>query len=133
MAKKRIILVSGIGSSGKTTSIRRYLNLEGVFHLGSRPRDIAIVFPLRRRKILMGVASGGDNVTIIARNFNFFGQHPWAVIVCASKARGQTIRFVQRYAARSHASLVVIRTTRVGPDRRAQQNTQIARQIWNAI
>jgi hypothetical protein len=129
---KKIILVSGVGNSGKTSSIRKYLNLEGVFHLRRRG-DITLVFPLRRKKIILGVASGGDNVAIVTRNFQFFAQHRCDVIVCASKGRGGTVAYVQNAARRSGARLIHLRTSKVPAARRQQANATLARRIYGAV
>lgn len=128
---KKIILVSGVGNSGKSSSIRDYLGLEGVFHI--RPRgDVTIVFPLRRKKFLMGVASGGDTVGIINRNFRFFGAHPCDVIVCASKSKGATLSRVRMLARQLRARLTIVPTVKVVANRR-RANVVIAQRIFRAV
>ena len=71
---RKIILVSGVSNSGKTSSIKQYLNLENVFHLKNKG-DITIVLPLQLIPIFLGVASGGDAVGIIRDYFNFFNKN----------------------------------------------------------
>ena len=128
---KKIILVSGVGNSGKSSAIRLYLEMEGVFHL--RRGDVTIVFPLRRKRLLMGLASGGDNINIINRNFRFFDSHPCDVIVCASKSFGATRARVRELARQRGARLITISTTKVPANRRQQTNAAIARQIFQAV
>lgn len=128
---QKIILVSGISNSGKTTSIRQYLNMENVFHL-KNAGDITIVFTLQRRNLVLGVASGGDTLGIVRDNFNFFSQHACDVIVCASKSRGRTVAEVQRQAQRLGARLIQIPTVQV-PNNLARQQRQIAQQIFNNV
>jgi hypothetical protein len=81
----------------------------------------------------MGVASGGDTVAIINRNFNFFNSHPCNVIVCASKSRGATLSRVKVLAGQLGAQLIIIATTKVPGSRRLQANAAIARQILQAV
>jgi hypothetical protein len=123
--------MSGVGNSGKSSAIRLYLEMERVFHL--RRGDVTIVFPLRRKKLLMGVASGGDNTDIINRNFRFFDSHPCDVIVCTSKRLGSTPARVRELARQRGARLIIIPTTKVPANRRQQTNAAIAGQIFQAV
>jgi hypothetical protein len=112
----KIILVAGTANTGKTKSIRLFLENLGVFH-EKRNGDLVLVIPplaLGKKRIL-GIATGGDNLNVVSKSLTFIDQHNWDVIVCASKSQGVTLGYVQRFAASRKAQLVIISTKRVKP------------------
>ena len=112
----KIILVAGTANTGKTKSIRLFLENLGIFH-EKRNGDLVLVVPplAAGKKRILGIATGGDNLNVVSKSLNFIDQHKWDVIVCASKSQGVTLGYVQRSAASHKAQLVIINTSRVKP------------------
>ena len=110
----KIILVAGTANTGKTKSIRLFLESLGVFHEKQIGDLVLVVPPLAAgKKRTLGVATGGDNLTVVSKSLTFIEQYKWDVIVCASKSQGVTFGYVQRFAASHKAQLIVINTKRV--------------------
>jgi hypothetical protein len=130
----KVILLHGVSNTGKTRSIKTYAELEGLFVLQQRG-DITLVMPTARgrRKLKVGIASGGDNAKIVRQNFDFFRRHRPDVIVCASRTRGQTKQIVEQRARSLGASLVTFEIKREPQNRVAKKIRRIARQIWRAV
>jgi hypothetical protein len=124
-----IILVCGVSNSGKTRSIRQFLERRKIFHM--KRGDITAVLPIQKngKELDLGVASGGDTLNIVKKNLAFIDRHDWDIIVCASKSRGQTVRFVEDFARRNGVRLVMINTMRVKGTAKYAANKNIAAQI----
>lgn len=136
---RKIIHIFGAGNSGKSDSIRRYLlqelNLMGAANQGLvGTSDILVAIKLSRKRLTVGVASGGDNVNIVRRNFQFFRQQNCDVIVCASKSGGtasfnEVIRQLQSFNPRPvHVPIQTTRGQNIGA-----LNQQIAQQVYQSI
>jgi hypothetical protein len=125
-----VILVSGVSNSGKTKSIRKFLENRGIFHL-RRIGDITAIFPIQRsgKARVLAVASGGDDPYVVNRNLAFFAQHKWDVVVCASRSRGRTVQLVANFAQRYKARLITIPTVRVKKPAIASAIARIAAQV----
>ncbi|HTQ13478.1 MAG TPA: hypothetical protein VMH86_06340 [Rhizomicrobium sp.] len=110
----KVILVSGISNSGKTKSIRRFLENRGIHHI-KRKGDVTVVVPIQKngKSYAIGVASGGDNLGVVRRNLTFIDRYHWDVVVCASRSRGQTPQYVRNFAQQNRAKFVRLRTKHV--------------------
>ncbi|MES2984318.1 MAG: hypothetical protein V4735_03925 [Pseudomonadota bacterium] len=111
----KIILVTGPSNSGKTSSIRRFLENRGIFH--KQDGDLAIVLPLQKngKTYVVGIASGGDTLAIVQSNFVFFQPHNCDVIICASKSRGKTLACITNHATQHGAVLSKTHTNYANP------------------
>jgi hypothetical protein len=112
----KIILVAGTGNTGKTKSIRLFLENLGIHHK-KRIGDVVLLVPplAAGKKRTLGIATGGDNRAVVSSSLTFIDQHHWDVIVCASKSQGATFGYVRKFADDRNAKLVVIATKRVIP------------------
>lgn len=85
----KIILVAGTANTGKTKSIRRFLEYLGIFYEKQIGDLVLVVPPLATgKKRTLGIASGGDNLNVVSKSLTFIDQHPWDAIICASKSQG---------------------------------------------
>jgi hypothetical protein len=123
----KIILVSGVGNSGKTTSIRLFLANEGV-HFGKPTGDVLVVLPMTidGQQYTVGVATEGDMLTVQQSNFRFLRRHACDIIVCSSRSKGQTLAYVQSQV-KSGDELVVVTTRQVA--RPGTDNARVAKEI----
>ena len=130
----KIILVAGTANTGKTKSIRLFLENLGIFH-EKRNGDLVLVVPPlgAGKKRILGTATGGDNLNVVSKSLTFIDQHKWDVIVCASKSQGVTFGYVQRFAANHKAQLVIINTSRVKPSAVAAAIRNTAAQISQSL
>ena len=130
---RKVILVSGTFNTGKTSSIRRFLENRGIFH--DKRGDITAVIPIKKgkRTVALGVGSGGDNLQVVTRNTLFFDEHGWDVVVCASKSDGATRKHIMDFAKSGRATLIEIRTSWVQTPRVKVANESIAAQIEQAL
>ncbi len=130
----KIILVAGTANTGKTKSIRLFLENLGIFH-EKRNGDLVLVVPplAAGKKRILGIATGGDNLNVVSKSLTFIDQHKWDVIVCASKSQGVTLGYVQRFAANHKAQLVIINTSRVKPGAVAAAIRNTAAQISQSL
>ena len=127
----KIILVSGAGNSGKTKSIRLFLENNKIF-FPNTPHDILLVLPIQKcgQTWNVGVASGGDTLAIVKRNFNFFSQHQCDIIVCASKSRGSTIKYIQNKGTQlGNRMAPLISTNKIHPFNQAQAGSDNVRVV----
>jgi len=126
----KIILIAGAANTGKTKSIRQFLEDQGIIHM-KRIGDLVLMIPHykagKRRNI--GVASGGDSLSVVRNSLTFLDLHPWDVIVCASRSQGQTFGEVQRFAAKKGVKVTLIRTQRVSANAAAATIKAVAGQI----
>lgn len=131
---RKIIVVAGTANTGKTQSIRKFLENLGVFHEKQFGDLVLVVPPLAagNRRVL-GVATGGDNLTVVRKSLAFIDRHRWDAIVCASKSQGATLTYVQAFAKSHAAQLIIINTAKVGakavPAAISATATQISRSL----
>jgi hypothetical protein len=130
----KIILVAGTANTGKTKSIRLFLENLGIFH-EKRNGDLVLVVPpfAAGKKRILGIATGGDNLNVVSKSLTFIDRHNWDVIVCASKSQGGTLGYVQRFAASHKAQLIIISTKRVKPGAAAAAIQSTAAQISQSL
>lgn len=110
----QIIWIRGTSNSGKTSSIRKFLENRGIF-FPENPKDISVVLPIQKngKTYKIGVASAGDTAQLVMRNFTFLNPHNCDFIVCASKASGRTVVGVQNQATQLGANWVEVRTQKL--------------------
>jgi hypothetical protein len=134
----KIILVSGVGNSGKTESIRLFLANRGIV-FPDAPRDILLILPIQKggHTLSVGVASGGDTFAIVDENFKFFRPHQCDIIVCASKSHGRTIQYIQTEGAQPGNQMAPLISTRkihsFNQAQAAHDNTRVATEIESNI
>ena len=81
----KIIHVMGVGSSGKTSSIKLFLEHYCGLSLGAGDVREMVIIVKNRKFYTVGVASGGDNPAIIKANFNFVKPYKPDIIICPSR------------------------------------------------
>jgi hypothetical protein len=130
----KIICVSGPSNSGKTNSIRLFLEKRGIFHQ-KRTGDLTAVIPIMKDKktYVLGISSGGDSLDIVKANLLFLKRHSCEVFVCASRSRGTTIRYITNFARDMGIKLVMIPTKRVGRSFVSSFTNRTANQIEHNI
>ncbi len=126
----RLIVVSGPGSTGKTTAIKLSLEHAGIFIWRARG-DITMVVPIKKdaRRLKLGIASGGDDLARVKANLSFLLPHKCDVIICAARSRGATIKALTALKFKT----LVISTVRVPSGRIKSYNKSVAADIWQAI
>jgi hypothetical protein len=85
----KIVVLVGRQDSGKTTSIKNFLKSR---NLTCKKRgDVKVVIPILRngRVQAVGVASGGDRIDVIDKNFDFLIPRNCDTIVCAVRSSEQ--------------------------------------------
>jgi hypothetical protein len=96
----KIIIVQGISNTGKTTAIKRAMNMSGV-HVGMGPNDVLLSAHLyiQAAGYSVGFASGGDSPEIVQRNVDFFSPLNLSHMIFACRTRGGGINILLAYAA----------------------------------
>jgi hypothetical protein len=131
----RIICVEGVSNSGKSSSIRKFLELRGI-RFPASPRDIRVIFTaeIEGRKLTIGVASAGDTAAAIKKNFEFFAKHPCDVIACASKSQGQSVAAVTHWAKKLGATVErIVTSARTMPREQEQDHIRVAGEIERLV
>ena len=131
-----IILVMGVGNSGKTSSIRLFLENNGVFFKKEKG-DIALTLRIQKntRSILLGITSGGDTEEIVKENFDFLKNKKCDYIICASKSNGKTVKYIDGMLHESYG-IIKISTNKASKEDKAQheiENSKIAKAIDSHI
>lgn len=110
----KIIWIRGASSSGKTGSIRKFLENRGVF-FPANPLDVSVVLPIQKNgeTYVLGIASAGDTAKHVEDNFKFFKPHKCDVIVCASKSKGVSMDKMKKQINRLGANSVEIPTNKL--------------------
>ncbi len=133
--RRRVILVCGPANSGKTESIRLFLESLGLT-FPRRPHDIIILMQVQKDggSRNLGIASAGEEPEIIRRNLQFLNDYKWDVVVCAAKSQGNTTDQVREFADGAGAELIPVLTSKVAvheieaAERRIAQ--KIATYVW---
>jgi GTPase SAR1 family protein len=130
----RIIVITGPGSSGKTTSIRQFLEVRKIRYT-KKKGDVTIVVRVQKRNttLAVGVASGGDTPAIFANNFNFLLPRTCDVIVCASKSKGSTINFIRNTFGNNLILIPISKLKNPSPTQISARNAVIAQAIERHI
>ena len=114
----QIIIVSGPGNTGKTSSIRQAMTLLGI-HLPSTPKDVLVCAHLHLHGVgySVGFASEGDTGEAVERAINYFLglEVRLDYLVFASRSRGNSRQTAEAFAERlGEQSQIVL--TRDDPD-----------------
>jgi len=130
-----IIHVVGASNSGKSSSIRLFLEDRGLVFPAS-PKDVTLVAPISKngKTSIAGIGSAGDNQDVVDKNFNFFIGNNCDVIICASKSRGESYDRVLYYVHNLNAQHIILRTqcqNNVSAQR--ADNRRVADEIWQNI
>ena len=102
---KRIIAVRGISNSGKTTSIKRALDIvkeessARVVVVIKDGRDVIVVVEIDG---IIVFASAGDLEKMLKELFDRIKDIDWKILVCATKSRGATVDFINNLGS-SHS------------------------------
>jgi hypothetical protein len=126
----KVIVVAGTHNTGKTSSIRKFLETRRIVH--RKRGDILLIFPTKKanQQLVIGATSGGDNLTVISANIHFLRPRKCDVMVMASKSTGSTLGALTRFAKSMKASLILIPTKRVsGAAAIAREIARVARAI----
>ncbi len=134
-----IIQVTGVGNSGKTTSIRKAIEVLReryaaaiVTILLGRDDGVDIIVEVEIEGRVIVLASGGDTPAILQRLFDIIARIEWDVLVCASKSRGQTVDFLNTKGA-GHDVVPIGTTWRERADERERANTDMVERIVQEI
>ncbi len=100
---KIIFQVAGPASVGKSTTIRlayerlrdKHADAE-VLSNASLRKEVQAILKINRK--LIGIESRGDNAEFVKAALKLFAKQGCAVIVCATRSRGETDQAVKRFA-----------------------------------
>jgi hypothetical protein len=102
---KKIIVVSGVGNTGKTSAIKMAMEkLSIVVNPNSPKSDVVFIGRVYDDGglVFCGIASGGDTEEIVTENLECFHKSTMDLssIVIASKSYGKTITAIEAFAER---------------------------------
>jgi len=122
----KIIVVEGISSSGKTSSIRKFAENHGVF-APAAPKDFILVITIQKhgQSYKICIVTGGDNPSMIKAGVNFGLSQSVDVIVCATKSSGATVTYMNSLVSTHALNRVTIPTKWVGATLSAQKAEHI--------
>ena len=132
-----LIVVAGIGNSGKTKSIKDFAQTNLTNLPSPTGVEISYACPLTKnlKQYTIGIRSAGDTKALILAAIKFFTINNCDLMVCATKSRGVTVDTIDAYIA-GNPSLTVHRiqtqsfTTAA---QRAADNARVAQAIWSHI
>ncbi|MBZ8118759.1 TGBp1 family protein [Roseovarius sp. LXJ103] len=132
-----LIVVEGVGNSGKSTSIKDFARANLPNFSVPRRGDIKYAGPLTKNsnQYTIGVRSAGDTGAMILDAIQCFKTHNCDLMVCATKSRGITVDTINAYIA-ANPSLTVHRIQTQSSKIPAQQladNARVAQKIWSHI
>lgn len=122
-----IICVTGPGSTGKSTIIRRFTARHLKYERAKG--DILGIFPMPRRDYAVGVTGSGDHLKFIIKGREFLTRYDdLRVMIVASRSGGTTLREVKNFAKKAKATLRLIVTEKLaGTQRDAAISTNVSR------
>lgn len=132
-----LIVVEGIGNSGKTKSIRDFAqaNLTNLPSPTGVEISYAGPFTKNSNQYTIGIRSAGDTRALILDAIQFFTINNCDLMVCATKSRGVTVDTINTYIT-ANPSLTVHRIQTqwsATAAQRAADNARVAQAIWNHI
>ena len=132
-----LIVVAGVGNSGKTTSIKNFAVTNLTNFPSPKGVEISYAGPLTKNlnQYKIGILSAGDKKINIVKAIQFFTDNKCDLMVCATKSRGVTVDTIDAYIA-ANPSLTVHRIqTQSCPigDPRTADNARVATEIWSHI
>lgn len=104
MKKNNIIALRCSKDTGKTNTIKLFSQLLQEKHPNTilldyypeTPHDIKFIFEIGKFKV--GIESQGDPNSRLCKSLEEFVQKKCDIIVCATRTRGQTVKFVESYS-----------------------------------
>ena len=132
-----LIIVSGVGNSGKTTSIKNFAKANLTNLPSQTGVEISHAGPLIKNpnQYMIGIRSAGDTKALISAAIRFFTRNKCDLMVCATKSRGVTVAAIDAYIA-ANPSLTVYRIQTQSFTNYAQQaadNARVENEIWGHI
>ena len=132
-----LIVVSGVGNSGKTTSIKNFTQTNLTNLPSPTGAEISYAGPLIKNpnQYTIGIRSAGDTGALILAAIRFFTRNKCDLMVCATKSRGVTVAAIDAYIA-ANPSLTVHRIQTQSVTNKVQQaadNARVAKEIWGHI
>ena len=114
---RKIIIIQGVGDSGKTTSIKKAMQKLAIFEAaGGELADdlIATHAYCKGRFFSSGFASGGDSDKVVRANIKFFKNLPLQldIVVLACKSYGGSTEAALKFAKSHKIEPVIIETTK---------------------
>lgn len=104
-----IICVTGAGSTGKTSIIRKFTAKHLKYERAKG--DVLGIFRMPGLSYAVGVTGSGDDLNFIIRGRKFLTRYVGLrVMIVASRSGGKTIREVKRFAERAKATLHLVKT-----------------------
>lgn len=118
----KVIVVEGISSSGKTSSIRKFAENHGVF-APEAPKDFILVITIQKygKSYKICVVTGGDIPSVVKAGVNFGLSQSVDVIVCATKSSGATVTCMNSLVSTHGLNPVTVPTKWVGAPSSAQK------------
>ena len=111
-------MVRGVGSSGKTTSIKAVREILKR-HPGATVEEITTgsepIVKITTNEIVIIVASAGDTEAIIRDMMDKIAGIDWDILICATKSRGITVTVLDELC-QNYPDVVVLHTTRAEED-----------------
>ncbi len=141
----KIIHIMGKEKSGKTSSIRLFLENHCGLLLPKKPMDVQEIVTIEKdgKFYKGGVATGGDTDKIIIDNFIFFtnkeANGSLDFIVCPSRTRGKSFNELKNQVSLLIPAAkidITVRTKQVDKDNitlKDKDNKRVSDEIWNHI
>ncbi len=126
-----IVALSGVGNSGKTTTINEVFTLlqskypAAITNIIIQRVDIKVIMTINGKKV--GIESQGDPNSRLEKSLACFVNANCDVIICATRTSGMTVDWVNNY--KSTHKIDFISKSRVPQSQQAAQNSQSAQQI----
>lgn len=133
----KVIIVCGIGNTGKTSSIRETMRLCNIYVNNIADITMSAIIPHNGGITNVGFATGGDSGYIVNQNIAFFQSLPSLpdTMVFSCRSRGQSLQAIQNFC--QTLGVAPIWTTRLvklpTPAMQQQQITTTAQFIFNNI
>jgi GTPase SAR1 family protein len=115
-----VIVVIGPSNSGKSASIKKFLESRSNLRTGSG--DVLVVIPIKKKskKLAVGVASGGDTKAVLIENFDFLIPRNCDFLICASKTSGASKNYIDNTFPHPAYEVRTVMLTRIANITRAQ-------------
>jgi hypothetical protein len=121
-----IICVTGAGSTGKTSIIRKFTAKHLKYERAKG--DVLGIFRMPGLYYAVGVTGSGDDLKFIIRGRKFLSRYiGLRVMIVASRSGGKTIKEVKRFAKRAKATLHLIKTKSLATTR--ERNAAISEKV----
>ena len=132
-----LIVVAGIGNSGKTKSIKDFALANLTNFPSPTGVEISYAGPFTKnfRQYTIGIRSAGDTKALILDAIKFFTKNNCNLMVCATKSRGVTVNTINTFIAANPSLNVHHIQTRwfATVAQRAADNARVAQAILSHI